>query len=560
MRQFIWAAGLAVLAGLGSGKVFAQHQNNAQQDDDYYPLIMLGDALEVCSSMAWQRCFDTDWLDVDSMRSDRYLNLSEKSITPLLASKNWPMRTQVRDDLKEALELLKARIKQDVVSERVFLEEFTRRATRYMYDQLSEQDWNMMIDYLELPVASDAVYGVNLKATKAGAGRDYLELIVGEAKKAADGETPHVLVVTAAQRDSLDLVNYYLQSFASAGADASWLPLDVAVMAAREAEACDELDSYRASEMGAYRRGEVHRELGARQAAFCAAGDALTQLRNADAVYFADGNPDLLRPLFVTSRNEPNALAVALAERVAKNKLVVAAAGRSANVLTGKAVLTGGSSREALREGVYAARVPGLGCHKDNTCPRNLNEHSVTYHPMGGIGLFRWGTIDTRMGEQGNHGRLLRVAATNRVPMAVGVDAATALAVNLRSGDFKVAGERGVFVAVGAQQNERAVAAGFNYLMAGSKGRFSNDGVSNVTLASEAEVVQLEPTTNFLSSRGMYDALRLLCRERDSVEVKQDEFTLTLLGGEAATKQKAGAECQVQNARIGMQYAPPEKF
>ncbi|MGQ4277581.1 cyanophycinase [Pseudidiomarina sp. E22-M8] len=565
MRKSILITCLAIVAGvsasLNSVTASAAAADGASTKSDFFPFIAIGQPLEVCSSMAWQRCGDTDWIDRDAMRSDRYVNLSDSYVEPLLEDKNWSaMRRNVRDDLREALDLLHDRMKQDVISERVFLAEFTRRATRYMYDQLSEGEWNMMIDYLEMRVPDDVSYGVNLELTKNKVQPELLRHVVTQAAKVADDETPHVLVLTAGQRDSLDKVNYYLQSFAAAGADASWLPLDVAVMAAREADACAELDKFRESEMDAYRRGKVHADLHVRQLAFCEAGDALAPLRTADAIFIADGSADLLRPLFVTQLNEPNAFAVAIAERVAEEQLVVAAAGMAVNVLTSKAMLSGGTSREALKDGAHSARAPGYGCHKDDTCPRALNENSATYHPLGGAGLFRWATLDTQVGEQGRHGRLLRVAATNRVPLAVGIDAATALMVNLKSGDFKVVGERGVFFALGAQQNERAVAASFHYMMAGSSGTFAGDEITNVSLADTAKVVQENPTTNFLDGRGMYDALRLLCNDRNSIEVKQEQFALTLVGGDGVTTKKAGAECQVVNARVGLQYVPSEAF
>ncbi|MDN7124843.1 cyanophycinase [Pseudidiomarina sp. 1APP75-32.1] len=561
MRKSILTTCLALVAGvsasLSSGTTIAQEQS----DSDFFPFIAIGEPLEVCSSMAWQRCNETDWIDTDAMRSDRYVNLSSAYVERLLDDKNWtPMRRDVRDDLREALDLLHQRMKQDVISERVFLEEFTRRATRYMYDQLSEREWNMIIDYLEMRVPDDVSYGVNLAATKDDVQPELLRHLVSQARKVTAGETPHVLVLTAGQRDSLDKVNYYLQSFAAAGADASWLPLDAAVLAARGADACEELDAYRETVMDSYRRDIVHADLHLRQLAFCEAGDAVDAVRNADAIYIADGSPDLLRPLFVTQLNEPNSFAIGIAERVAEEQLVVAAAGAAVNVMTSKAMISAGTSREALKDGAHSARMPGYGCGKDDTCPRGLNENSTTYHPLGGAGLFRWATLDNQVGEEGRHGRLLRVAATNRVPMAVGIDASTALLVNLKSGDFKVVGERGVFFALGAQQNERAVAASFHYLMAGATGTLSGNELTNVELADNAKVVQEDPTTNFLDGRGMYDALRLLCNERESIEVKQEQFVLTLLGGEGVTTQKAGAECQVMNARIGMQYAPSKSF
>src|SRR5690606_39724611 len=105
----------------------------------------------------------------------------------------------------------------------------------------------------------------------------------------------------------------------------------------------------------------------------------------------------------------------------------------------------------------------------------------------------------------GRHGRLLRVAAANKVPLAVGVDRRTALAVNVLTGRFKVVGERGVFIGEAAQETDQAVAATFHYLVGGSQGRFTTDSIADVQFAEHDGVVAEAPTTRFLNNRGMVD-------------------------------------------------------
>lgn len=92
MRKSILITCLAVVAGvsasLSSVTASAAIADEQPQKSDFFPFIAIGQPLEVCSSMAWQRCSDTDWIDRDAMRSDRYVNLSNSYVEPLLDDKN----------------------------------------------------------------------------------------------------------------------------------------------------------------------------------------------------------------------------------------------------------------------------------------------------------------------------------------------------------------------------------------------------------------------------------------------------------------------------------------
>jgi len=69
-------------------------------------------------------------------------------------------------------------------------------------------------------------------------------------------------------------------------------------------------------------------------------------------------------------------------------------------------------------------------------------------------------------------------------------------------------------------------------------------------------VVQEAPTTRFLNNRGMVDSLRLLCQERNSFNLIEKDFRLMVAGDEATKRVKAGGECQVTDARIGLSWQP----
>jgi len=131
--------------------------SNAADDDTYRHLLLAGGGLTACSSFASDNCDDVDWIDKETMRTDRYLNLSKKFRSRATAESVWPSyREETRKKVADALELIHERLKEDIVPERVFLREFTRRATQQLYNSLSDAEWNRIIDLFELPVPDSA--------------------------------------------------------------------------------------------------------------------------------------------------------------------------------------------------------------------------------------------------------------------------------------------------------------------------------------------------------------------------------------------------------------------
>lgn len=100
-------------------------------------------------------------------------------------------------------------------------------------------------------------------------------------------------------------------------------------------------------------------------------------------------------------------------------------------------MITNGESYEALRDGpVSLVGSPPF----DNT---------LYYNPLGGLGFFEYGLIDSHFSERGRQGRLIRLASDLGVDMAYGVDENTALVVTnagTAEAKFEVLGEGGVFI------------------------------------------------------------------------------------------------------------------
>jgi cyanophycinase-like exopeptidase len=557
---------LALLFGSAPGVAQSHSEGTSESSSKSMPkynLLLSGGNLRICSTMQSNNCDDTRWIDRNSMRIERYLSLSERNLNELLADELWPLHRRVmRDQVREAMTIIKQRVNQELMSEYTFMDEFGRRATAYVYDNLSDQEMRLIVDHLEMPTPTDRHEVVDLNMNIDLASRELVRSLVLQARYlSAEGQRPKVLVVTAAAHDSLGAADFYTRLLESAGADVQWLPIDAAVNAAQLSQRCEALAAIRVSEHGVWKRAKVHPVRHQQQLDYCknvTAGAEL--LRDAHGVFFADGSAHLLRKAMLTPLGQPTALTVAMYRRLQNQSLVVAAVGGASAALTARAMISGGNSEMAMKEGARAADPAGGACDLDDSCPLGLNQHSLTYHPLGGLGWFSPAIVDTEFTEHGRHGRLLRLAATTSAPLALGIDEKTGVLVNTRSGAFEVIGRGGVFFSVSPVQNDSAVASTFHYVMAGSQGRFSDGDITEVQLTTTGRVVTEAPTTRFLTNRGLADSLRLLCNERDTVTALDGQFRLTLLGDDSTTRQIAGGECQVLNARMGIAWEPQKNL
>lgn len=537
--------------------------NVVQANESSYRHVMLaGGNMSVCSSMASDKCDDADWIDKETMRTDRYLNISKKFRSKATAEAVWPTyREKTRKEVIDALALIHDRIKEDIVPERVFLREFTRRATQQLYNNLSDAEWNRIIDLLEMPVPDKLAEAVNLDDNLSGDSRAIYREFFGMAETVSDSEKPTIYFLTSSSRDPYAEIDFYTSIFEQLGAKAKWLPLDAAVVKARREGRCDELNEVQREVLGAYERDRVYREDYAKQVEFCKAPEATEHmLADADALFINDGNANYTRSAFVELNNQISDELKQIIALVQQKELVVGGVGAGAAVMTSKPMVSNGTTAEAIKSGALASDPPLHGCDLDTTCPPNVGPNTLTYHPLGGMSLFHFATIDWAMSGSGRHGRLLRLAAETSTPLSLGVDEETAMTVNLESGAFDIHGERGVFFVEDAQSTDSAVAGTFHYLVAGASGVISPFGLQTTEFAESDDVVQTAPTTNFLTDRGLIDSMRILCGERNQVSLLNKSYRLVAQKGESSRVQAAGGECQIVNGSIGIAYQPEEKL
>ncbi|WP_232506997.1 cyanophycinase [Idiomarina piscisalsi] len=535
----------------------------AENGKDFRHLLLAGGGLEVCSSFASDKCDDVDWIDKETMRTDRYLNISKKFRSKATSEAVWPSyREETRKKVVDALALIHDRINEDIVPERVFLREFTRRATQQLYNSLSDAEWNRIIDLLELPVPDAVREVVNLDESLKGESKAIFQRFLKMAQTVSESkQKPTIYFLTSASRNPYDAIDFYSSVFEQLGANAHWLPLDSAVVKAQRENRCDELAEVQQEVLGTYERDRVHRERYKEQVEFCKdTAAAAEMISSADGLFFNGGDQNLTRSTFLKPNNEPSDILKMIIANVQQKEIVVGGTSAGTAVMTSKPMISNGTTAQAIKEGAIASEPPPFGCHLDTTCPPNVGPDSLTYHPLGGLSLFHFATLDTHFSERGRHGRLLRLAAATSTPLSIGIDEKTALAVNLETGAFDVHGERGVFFVENAQSTDSAVAGTFHYLVAGASGVISPFGLQTAEFAESDDVVQTQPTTNFLTDRGLIDSMRILCGERNQVSLLNKSYRLVAQRGESSRVQAAGGECQIVNGSIGIAYQPEEKL
>jgi cyanophycinase len=116
---------------------------------------------------------------------------------------------------------------------------------------------------------------------------------------------------------------------------------------------------------------------------------------------------------------------------------VVAGTSAGTAVQTSSPMITAGESYEALLDGsVSLIGSPPF-------------EPTLHYNPLGGLGFFDYGMLDTHFSERGRQGRIIRLAADLETDLTFGVDENTALIVthaDTPEVNLEVLGEGGVFI------------------------------------------------------------------------------------------------------------------
>ncbi|MEO7106237.1 MAG: hypothetical protein ABIZ09_07695 [Rhodoferax sp.] len=376
------------------------------------------------------------------------------------------------------------------------------------------------------------------------------DAFIAAARALNKGHTPLIGVVTAAggphafvDRD----INVFMLH--SAGANVVYLPFNGGFRQALDADDCANLryyyDSYTNSKLehGVYHADLLFPDLATLQHAFCVHhGRALNALlKRLNGIYFSGGNQarhleSLVAKDAAGNFTLPSVQQRILQQRHAQGQLVVggSSAGdhiQGGGLWHGKPVpmVGGGSSYDALRFGF----IRGLGANGDTTeqaeAEPYANIHNIpVIYPLGGLGVFRFGVLDSHFSRRAREGRLIRAMFDSDMDYGFGVDENTALLVSqpdaAGSTHFSVLGAGGVFIADGRAAHNKAApqqplsidGVRAHYLLPGDTATISATGDLQVTLSASVPLLAAAPaptTTvvqDHLLDSGAYTFLNLV--------------------------------------------------
>ncbi len=363
------------------------------------------------------------------------------------------------------------------------------------------------------------------------------QIFVAAARAANAGKKPLIGVVTASA-DSHPFADRDINVFtlASAGADVVYLPLDGGYRQALDAQDCGNVryyyDSYANTNPSqpVYHADVLFPDLSEQQQSFCANNAKLLNetLERLNGIYFSGG--DQARHLeSLVGRDSSGQYAVPSAQlsiiqrRHAQGQLVVAgtSAGdhfQGGGLWRGRPVpmVGGGDSYEVLKAGFTvgngpAAAAPELGKPGDSIA------YAPVLYPRGGLGVFRFGVLDSHFSKRTREARLVRAVHDGGMDYGFGVDENTALLVSQAdptgTTHFSVVGAGGVYVvdlrrakaATDANRHFSIEGARAHYLLPGDRASITSQGDLHVALDSGVPVLPVSPSVKKVTQDQLLD-------------------------------------------------------
>ncbi|MBW3139347.1 cyanophycinase [Ferrimonas balearica] len=449
-------------------------------------LFLVGGGMQSCASQNVRACERSglDPLALRQAKTSLKVMLSADAIARASAPEVWPGAQQARQ-AEAQLKALAQALGPEPISKADFTDALRDRPEgEDWYQSLSDRQWFLLIDRLEAPqVGRD---GQRLKERvwlEASRDSHTPELVARFTELAAragahrGGEAPPTIVVmTSSARDPFEAHDFYLELFASSGAQVTWLPLDASVQLARHNHQCSQLERYRQEVQGNADRARVYPRLAAQQQQLCLQPErGLTLLEQADALFINGGDQWLSWQALRLPDGQDSAELALIKRRFAKGELVVGGTSAGTAVQGSGVMISNGSNARALTDGPIAKAPPERDCDGSARC-EGLHGDSLTYDVRGGLGLFTAGLTDTHFSERGRQLRLAKLARHTETPLAVGVDENTALVVT--GPDWEVVGAGGVWV----WENR----SGFShYLQPGDQARWQDN---RLTVALKAPI------------------------------------------------------------------------
>ena len=297
-----------------------------------------------------------------------------------------------------------------------------------------------------------------------------MQAMVSAARALNGGAKPLIGIVSASSGPH-PFVDRDINVFAlqSAGADAVYLPVDGGFRQALDHNDCANMRYYYDSYANLNpQRPVLHADLqfpdlALQQRAMCDNGGALlnTTLRQIHGLLFTGGNQARHLESFVSKDSAGNYTLLSeqwqiVQSRHAKGQLVIAGSSAGDHIQGGGLwrgrpvpMIGGGDSYDVLKNGYSQGHGPA-----GDTPGGELREAATVYvpamYPLGGLGTFRFGVLDSHFSQRTREARLIRATHDSGMDYGFGVDENTALLVTQAdiagTTHFSVTGAGGVFI------------------------------------------------------------------------------------------------------------------
>ena len=536
-------------------------------------LFLAGGALRTCSDLAPASCRAPP--AGDRMRAAAMYRVDDGGVSRALDPLLWAGRPQAPG--RVALAAMLSSVRRDAPWQRNELEDALDRhcprrdcmgAAAAPWRRLLADERAAILSALEVPQLDNGVRRreqAHLADSASQAGVDVLRAFVAAASARANGGRPRIAVVTASASDPFDPVDFYLDALRELGADPQWWPVDAALNAAvLQGGDCGRLDALRREHLKLSARDRVYPDLGALQWRACLDAKATAAVPGSvHGIFFAGGDQWLHRRAFFDRDDQPNAWLLALRKATSEGTLVVGGTSAGTAVQGGAAMLSNGTSAQALDTGALARPPMDAGCGDAGRCADGLSEDSLTYWPAGGLGLLPGWTVDTHFSERARELRLLTLMHDAGVAVAAGVDETSALhVVGTGAGTtFEALGASGawVFEAMqGGANGERR--ARVHYLAPGATLTRTADGLAGAdTLAGQVPAAEaLRVPRDALEDGALRAAVQALASgKQDALTLRAGEGRVTLARTSASRAWRApGGLAGLTN--LTLHYFPKE--
>lgn len=394
----------------------------------HYPtLLLMGGSYRTCSSLDTDDC-KARLREFHGARQTAQYRVDAKAFVEILDPGYWASRdrppTPAR--IKAMLEtaLAKAGNRRFSAAD---LAELFKAVDAGTWNTLLVLEQDMILSAFEVPQFSKGVRlkeGVAIDGSASGHDAEMFRRLVREAAKRSPGKRPRIAFTTSAANNNFDAVDFYRNLLLQAGAEPVWWPVDWSMNAALFGQqGCQALPLLRQRLFSQIGRERVFPDLAAQQAAACADPEALAELPGAVNGVFLDGGDQWLHwNTFFDADGQPNLWLLNLRSAFQRGELVVAGTSAGTAVQSGPAMITNGSSANALLRGAKQYGSMPEGCERAKRCPQDLQEDDLSYWPGGGLGLAGKLLMDTHVSERKRELRLITLLNAVEATAGIGID------------------------------------------------------------------------------------------------------------------------------------------